>query len=105
MNDDLIRFVRSKLDEDEHNTVTLTSLAPAGTDVTLDSTIPMLDMVRAVTDLYASVAHVDRPAGAADTEAFEAGRAAGLEAAVRLLAQTYHDAPEYRDEWRPEARP
>ncbi|WP_369693481.1 DUF6221 family protein [Streptomyces fragilis] len=25
--------------------------------------------------------------------------------AVRLLAQTYHDSPEYREEWRPRVIP
>ncbi|MFD8595089.1 DUF6221 family protein [Kitasatospora sp. NPDC059646] len=100
MNDGLIQFVRAKLDADEHNVVMITSLAPPDTDVTLDSTIPMIDMVRAVTDLYAPVAHLD-PSDTAPGKDFEAGWAAGLGAAVRLLAQTYHDTPGYREEWRP----
>ena len=105
MHQDLVRFVRKMLDEDEHNVVELTSSAPPGTEVTLDSTIPMIDMVRAVTDLYASVAHLDTPARTSDSKDFEAGWSAGLGAAVRLLAETYHDAPGYREDWRPQARP
>ncbi|MCL7380372.1 DUF6221 family protein [Streptomyces sp. 35G-GA-8] len=105
MTDDLIQFVRRRLDADEHNVVMITSLAPPDTDVTLDSTIPMIDMVRAVTDLYASVAHRDTPAGNSNSKDFEAGWAAGLGMAVRLLAQSYHDAPDYREEWRPRALP
>ncbi|MFC5187988.1 DUF6221 family protein [Actinomadura harenae] len=102
MNDDLVGFVRSKLEADEHDVVRITSLAPPGTDVILDSTIPMIDMVNAVIDLYAQVAHLDTPVREAGRD-FEAGRAAGLGAAVRLLAQTYHDSPEYREGWRPQA--
>lgn len=105
MNDGLIQFVRAKLDADEHNVVMITSLAPPDADVTLDSTIPMIDMVRAVTDLYAPVAHLDMPAGSTNSKDFDAGRAAGLGMAVRLLAQTYHDAPDYREEWRPQTLP
>ncbi|MFC8455213.1 DUF6221 family protein [Kitasatospora sp. NPDC057223] len=101
MNDGLIQFVRRRLDEDEHNVVMITSLAPPDTDVTLDSTIPMIDMVRAVTDLYASVAYLDVPEGSS-SRGFEAGWAAGLGEAVRLLAQSYHDAPDYREGWRPQ---
>ncbi|SOB88792.1 DUF6221 family protein [Streptomyces sp. 1331.2] len=105
MNDGLIQFVRAKLDADEHNVVMITSLAPPDTDVHLDSTIPMIDMVRAVTDLYAPVAHLDSPDTAATSKDFDAGRAAGLGAAVRLLAQIYHDTPGYREEWRPRTLP
>ncbi|CAM5323135.1 hypothetical protein SSPIM334S_08161 [Streptomyces spiroverticillatus] len=104
MNDDLVEFVRSRLDADEHNVVMIRSLAPPGTDVTLDSTIPMIDAIRAATDLYATVAHLEPPARGASRD-FEAGWAAGLGAAVRLLAQAYHDSPDYREEWRPQALP
>ncbi|MFF4341693.1 DUF6221 family protein [Kitasatospora sp. NPDC001540] len=101
MNDDPVPFLRARLDEDVHNVVMITSLAPPGTDVILGSTIPMIDTVHAVADLYASVAHLD-PSGAVPAGAdFEAGRAAGLGEAVRLLAQIYDDAPGYREEWRP----
>ncbi|MBD0695093.1 DUF6221 family protein [Streptomyces sp. CBMA123] len=105
MNDGLIPFVRAKLDADEHDVVRITALAPPDTDVHLDSTIPMIDMVRAVTDLYAPVAHLDTPAVGATGNDFDAGWAAGLGAAVRLLAQIYHDAPGYREEWRPQTLP
>nr|WP_159105705.1 hypothetical protein [Streptomyces fragilis] len=76
MEEDLVRFVRSKLDADEHNLVMIASLAPPGTDVTLDSTIPMIDMVRAVAELYATVAHLEPHARGASRD-FEAGWAAG----------------------------
>lgn len=105
MNEGLIRFVRAELDADEHNVVMITSLAPPDTDVTLDSTIPMIDMVREVTDLYASVAHLDVPDTVPTSNDYDAGRAAGLGAAVRLLAQTYQDSPGYRQEWRPQPLP
>jgi hypothetical protein len=53
------------LDQDEHNVVAVQALSGPVQDVLLDSTVPMLDMVRAVVDLYAEVEHLDvcrRPA-------------------------------------------
>ncbi|MER5640407.1 DUF6221 family protein [Kitasatospora sp. NPDC002227] len=100
MNDDLIRFLRAELDEDLHRVVMISSCAPPGTDVHLESTVPMIDMARAVTDLYASVASAEPTTGD-----FRAGWAAALEAAVRLLAQTYDDTPGYREQWRPQPSP
>ena len=97
--------MRARLDEDEHNVVMITSLAPPDTDITLDSTIPMIDMVRAITDLYVMAASLDAVGEAVKSQDYQAGWAAGLEAAVRLLAQTYHDAPGYREQWRPQTTP
>jgi hypothetical protein len=106
MHEDIIRFMRAKLDADEHNVVMLTSLAPPGVDVTLDSTIPMIDMVREVTDLFALTAGLHSPADVdSASRDYQAGWTDGLEAAVRLLAAIYHEASDYKPEWRPQFGP
>ncbi|MBM2614232.1 hypothetical protein JIG36_01510 [Actinoplanes sp. LDG1-06] len=79
---ELVRFLRLRLDEDEH-------VAAEGAELCLDSTGPLLDAVRAVVDLYADVEALDTPGGCG-ADAFAAGRAAGLGLAVRTLAAAYH---------------
>lgn len=104
MDADLISFLRKALDADVHDVVRLTSLAPPDVDVHLDSTVPMLDGVDGVVDLYAEAAHAVSASGPDGADAFALGRAAGLGDAMRLLAEIYHEAPGYRDEWRPVTR-
>jgi hypothetical protein len=89
------------LDQDEHNVVAVQALSGPVQDVLLDSTVPMLDMVRAVVDLYAEVEHLDVPQAGSDGGGFDVGRAAGLGLAVRQLALIYHDDPKFRQEWQP----
>lgn len=102
MDTELISFLRAKLDADEHNVVAVAALAPPDVDVLLESTVPMLDGVRAVVDLYAEVVDGEALDGAG---LFELGRVAGLEEAVRRLAMIYHDDPHFRTEWRPSQAP
>jgi hypothetical protein len=98
MDTELISFLRAKLDADEHNVVAVQALAPPGADVLLESTVPMLDGVRAVVDLYAGVVNGGASGGA---DLFALGQVAGLEEAVRHLALIYHDDPGFRTEWHP----
>ena len=94
MSPELIRFLRSKLDQDEYQVVELQYYAAPGQDVVLDSSVPMLAAVRTVIDLYAEVAHLDVPGAGT----FAAGRAAGLGEAVRRLAVAYHNGhPAFSD--------
>ena len=99
MDEELIAFLKARLDTDEHNVVALQSVAPPDVDVLLESTVPMLDGVRAVVDLYAVAAHSQAPNGAEGSDAFSIGQAAGLEAAVRKFAAIYHDDPAFRAQW------
>ena len=101
MDTELISFLRAKLDADEHNVVAVRALAPSGVDVLLESTVPMLDGVRAVVDLYARSGDAG-PGGVAGGDAFVVGRATGLEEAVRHLASIYHDEPGFRARWLPD---
>ena len=98
MDTELISFLRAMLDADEHNVVAIQALAPPDVDVLLESTVPMLDGVRAVVDRYAEVLNDEAPDGAG---LFALGRVAGLEEAVRQLALIYHDDPGFRTGWRP----
>ena len=94
---ELVRFLRARLDADEHDVVAVQALAPAGVDVLLESTVPMLDGVRSVVGLYAEAA-----SGADLDDAFMAGRAAGLREAVERLALIYHGEPGFQAKWRPD---
>ncbi|MBR7837266.1 hypothetical protein KDL01_28570 [Actinospica durhamensis] len=101
---ELISFLRARLDADEHNVVAVQALAPTGVDVLLDSTVPMLDGMRAVVEAYARA--VGRESGGVDGhDVFTLGRAAGLEEAVRHLASIYHGEPGFQARWRPGQRP
>lgn len=98
MDIELIGFLTARLDADEHNVVAVQSLAPSGVDVLLDSTVPMLDGVRAVAGLYAGAAG-EGTGGVGGNDAFALGRAAGLEDAVRRLASIYHGEPGFQARW------
>lgn len=95
----MIAFVHRKLDDDEHHVVALQALAPSGVEVTTASTIPMIDMIRVVLDLYAEVAHLDTTEGAKESDPYAAGRAAGLGLAVRNLALIYRADLIFGDGW------
>ncbi|WP_344085688.1 DUF6221 family protein [Luedemannella helvata] len=83
---DLVRFLRARTMEDNHAYAEVSYRF--GGEALLDSHLPMLDMVEKL---------------AQDFEAMDAPdeRFAGLAYAVRVLAQSYADHPEYREEWRP----
>jgi hypothetical protein len=98
-NKELIRFLRARLDADEHNVVHVQAVNPPGQPVLLESTVDTLDMIRMVVDLYAEVEHLDTAEGREIGDAFAAGRAAGLGLAVRRLAMIYHENPAFRAEW------
>ena len=103
MDNELIAFLQARLDADEHNVVAVRHLAPSGVGVLLESTVPMLDGVRAVVDLYAELGSRALDMEGAD-EPFALGRLAGLEEAVSQLASIYHDDPGFRAKWLPERR-
>lgn len=100
MDMELISFLKARLDDDEHNVVAVQSFAPTGVEVLLESTVPMLDGVRAVADLYAAT-ESGQVSGNAAGSAFALGRAAGIEEAVRHLASIYHDDPRFQAKWLP----
>lgn len=104
MTDDLVAFLRARLDEDEwaarvakdaaakrtHYRASLTDRA--------DRELREVAAARQLVDAYAEVADMDTE----DPEPeFAYGRAVGLGIAVRLLAVSYADHPDYREEWRP----
>ncbi|MGW3627089.1 DUF6221 family protein [Streptomyces sp. NPDC000880] len=94
MSGDLVSFLRARLNADEHEVVYITSRHPKDPDVVLGSTVPMLDMVNVVINRYAEAA-------GDDGTGLSRGRKEGLGLAVRLIAQAYHEHPDYRSEWRP----
>ncbi|EYT81300.1 hypothetical protein CF54_20410 [Streptomyces sp. Tu 6176] len=84
--DDLVRFLRDRNMADNH---TYAEVAHRfGGDALLDSHLPMLDLV----DMLARQYEAMDPADA---------RHAGLAYALNMLAQSYAEHPDYRQEWRP----
>ena len=98
MDIEVIGFLRAMLDADEHNVVAIQSLAPPGVEVLLESTVPMLDGVRAVAEMYAAT-ESHEVVGVGSESAYALGRAAGLGEAVKVLASIYHDDPGFRARW------
>lgn len=84
--DDLVGFIRARYEEDCHTFAYVADVF--GGKALLDSHLPMLDLVCHLADEYAAM-------GAADP------RSAGLAHALRVLAQSYAEHPDYREEWRP----
>ncbi|MFM9608067.1 DUF6221 family protein [Streptomyces niveiscabiei] len=82
----LLRFLHARCEEDNHAYAYVAQCF--GGDALLDSQLPMLDMVDALAREYEgmSTGDVRRP---------------GVEFALRMLAQAYHEHPEYREAWRP----
>jgi hypothetical protein len=84
--DDLLKFLRARNEEDNHAYAYV--VGTFGTEALLDSHLPMLDLI----DMLARDFKVMDPMDP---------RAAGLAYALRVLAQSYAEHPQYREEWRP----
>ncbi|MFJ7152378.1 DUF6221 family protein [Streptomyces sp. NPDC100445] len=84
--DDLITFLRARNAEDNHAYAYVAHTF--GGEAVLDSHLPMLDLL----DMLA------RDLGAMDPCD---SRVTGLTYALRALAQSYDEHPDYREEWRP----
>ncbi|WP_169796205.1 DUF6221 family protein [Streptomyces hirsutus] len=84
--DDLLKFLHARYEADNHAYADVAYRF--GADALLDSHLPMLDLV-------------DMPAR--DYEAMDPSEArfAGLGHALRVLAQSYAEHPDYREGWRP----
>jgi hypothetical protein len=85
--DELVRFLRERNMADQHAYAYVAQRF--GGDALLDSHLPMLDVV----DMLAVQYEAMDPADA---------RHAGLAYALNMLAQSYAEHPDYRQEWRPE---
>ncbi|WP_460067937.1 DUF6221 family protein [Streptomyces sp. YKOK-I1] len=84
--DDLLKFLRARNEEDNH--AYAYAAHTFGGEALLDSHLPMLDLV----DMLARNFKVMDPTDS---------RIAGLGYALRVLAQSYAEHPEYREAWRP----
>ncbi|MFJ3213723.1 DUF6221 family protein [Streptomyces flaveolus] len=84
--DDLLRFLRARVGEDQHAYAYIAQTF--GGEALLDSHLPMLDLI----DMLARDHTAMDPADA---------RHAGLAYAMRVLAQSYAEHPDYQQEWRP----
>ncbi|MFJ9606147.1 DUF6221 family protein [Kitasatospora sp. NPDC101176] len=84
--DDLLGFVRARNTEDNHAYAYVAQVF--GSEALLDSHLPLLDLI----DMLA------RERTAMDGSD---PRSVGLAYALRVLAQSYADHPDFREEWRP----
>lgn len=84
--DDLVKFLRDRNMEDNHAYAEVAHRF--GADALLDSHLPMLDLV----DMLAKDFHAMDPADS---------RHAGLAYALKVLAQSYAEHSQYRQEWHP----
>ncbi|MER6448541.1 hypothetical protein DEJ51_21235 [Streptomyces venezuelae] len=84
--DDLLKFIHARYEADNHAYAEVS--CRFGGEALLDSHLPMLDLI----DLLAQ-----------DCEAMDSAdpRFAGLTYALRVLAQSHAEHPDYREEWRP----
>lgn len=87
--DDLLEFLRARNEEDNH--VYAHVAHTFGGEALLDSHLPMLDLVDKLTQDLKVMDPAD-------------SRLAGLAYALRVLAQSYAEHPDYREEWRPRRR-
>ena len=95
MTDDLITWLWTVLDEVE--TAAARDLASVERHDLAVEILVEVDAKRRILDAYERA----RDAGATAFQTqYEAGRAAGLEEAVELLALPYAGRPDYREEWR-----
>ncbi|WP_330461036.1 DUF6221 family protein [Streptomyces sp. NBC_00820] len=83
---DLVKFLRDRNMADNHAYADVA--CRFGGDAVLDSHLPMLDMV----DMLAADCAAMDPADPRHT---------GLVYALKVLAQSYDEHPDYRREWRP----
>lgn len=84
MDDALLRFLHARNEEDNHAYADVGYRF--GGDALLDSHLPMLDAVAALAQKYEGMSAED-------------ARRPGLEYALRMLALSYYEHPEYREEW------
>lgn len=84
--DNLVKFLRDRNMEDNHAYAEVAHRF--GADFLLDSHLPMLDLVDMLARDYQGMVPED-------------SRHAGLAYALKVLAQSYADHPQYRQEWRP----
>ncbi|MER7484334.1 DUF6221 family protein [Streptomyces sp. NPDC126510] len=84
--DDLVKFLRDRNMEDNHAYAEVAHRF--GADALLDSHLPMLDLIDMLARDYQAM-------DAADS------RHAGLAYALKVLAQSYAEHSQYRQEWRP----
>jgi hypothetical protein len=83
--EDLLRFLRARYEADNHAYAEVAHRF--GGEALLDSHLPMLDLVDMLAREYEAMDPSDE-------------RFAGLAYAVRVLAQSYYEHPDYRQEWR-----
>ncbi|WP_380285800.1 DUF6221 family protein [Kitasatospora purpeofusca] len=84
--DDLLRFLRTRNAEDDHAYAYVAHVF--GGEALLDSHLPMLDLIDTLARDHAAMDPSDP-------------RSTGLAHALRVLAQSYAEHPDYREEWRP----
>jgi hypothetical protein len=111
--DDLIAFLRERIDEDEQAALPIIDYMWDGDVVKrpyefyaeVHGHVLRHDPARVLADVAAkraimdALVEADREAG--NLISPEGAYANGLEAAVRRLADAYADHPDYREEWRP----
>lgn len=83
---DLLQFLHARNQADNHAYAEVAYRF--GGDALLDSHLPMLDLIDMLAREYAAMDPAD-------------ARFAGLAYTLRVLAQSYFEHPEYREEWRP----
>ncbi|WP_037913309.1 DUF6221 family protein [Actinacidiphila yeochonensis] len=84
--DEVLKFIHARYEWDNHAYAEVAYRF--GGDALLDSHLPMLDLV----DMLARECEAMEPADP---------RVTGLAYALRVLAQSYADHPDYREAWRP----
>ena len=84
--DDLVEFLRARVDEDEHTYAYVAHTF--GGEVLLDSHLPMLDQVSMLVRTFEAMESTDE-------------RHAGLQFALKVMAQSYFHHAGYRQEWQP----
>ncbi|MFJ8039475.1 DUF6221 family protein [Kitasatospora sp. NPDC096147] len=84
--DDLVGFLQRRIMADNHAYVEVAHRF--GGDALLDSHLPMLDLVEMLARQYEAMEPAD-------------ARRPGLAYALTVLAQSYDEHPDYRQEWRP----
>ncbi|MFD7445690.1 DUF6221 family protein [Streptomyces sp. NPDC059909] len=82
----MLKFIHAQYEADNHAYAEVSYRF--GGDALLDSHLPMLDLVNMLARDYAAMDPTDP-------------RFAGLTYALRVLAQSYAEHPEYREQWRP----
>ncbi|MFB0620302.1 DUF6221 family protein [Streptomyces sp. AGS-58] len=84
--DDLLKFIHARYEADNHAYAEVAYRF--GGKAILDSHLPMLDLIDMLARDCAAMGPTDP-------------RFAGLTYTLRVLAQSYAEHPDYREEWRP----